>query len=46
MKLSLPGTALAEQLYVAAQGQGLGQRGTHALSIALDRLSGVDWLHE
>jgi 3-hydroxyisobutyrate dehydrogenase len=46
MKLSLPGTALAEQLYVAAQGQGLGQRGTHALLIALDRLSGVDWLHE
>jgi len=43
MKLSLPGTALAEQLYVAAQGQGLGERGTHALSVALGRLSGVDW---
>lgn len=41
MNLSLPGTALAEQLYVAAQGQGLGQRGTHALAIALDRLSGI-----
>jgi 3-hydroxyisobutyrate dehydrogenase len=43
MKLSLPGTALAEQLYVAAQGQGLGQKGTHALSVALGRLSGGDW---
>jgi 3-hydroxyisobutyrate dehydrogenase len=43
MKLSLPGTALAEQLYVAAQGQDLGQKGTHALSIALGRLSGDDW---
>jgi 3-hydroxyisobutyrate dehydrogenase len=43
MKLSLPGTALAEQLYVAAQGHGLGARGTHALSVALGRLSGGDW---
>jgi 3-hydroxyisobutyrate dehydrogenase len=43
MKLSLPGTALAEQLYVAAQGQGLGERGTHALSVALGRVSGGDW---
>jgi 3-hydroxyisobutyrate dehydrogenase len=43
MKLSLPGTALAEQLYVAAQGQGLGERGTHALSVVLGRVSGGDW---
>jgi 3-hydroxyisobutyrate dehydrogenase len=43
MKLSLPGTALAEQLYVAAQGRGLGGKGTHALSVALGRLSGGDW---
>jgi 3-hydroxyisobutyrate dehydrogenase len=43
MRLSLPGTALAEQLYVAAQGQGLGERGTHALSVALGKLSGGDW---
>ncbi len=43
MGLSLPGTALAEQLYVAAQGQGLGSAGTHALSIALGKLSGGDW---
>jgi 3-hydroxyisobutyrate dehydrogenase len=43
MGLSLPGTALAEQLYVAAAAQGLGQRGTHALAIALARLSDSDW---
>jgi 3-hydroxyisobutyrate dehydrogenase len=43
MKLSLPGTALAEQLYVAAQGHGLGEKGTHALSLVLGRLSGADW---
>jgi 3-hydroxyisobutyrate dehydrogenase len=43
MNLSLPGTALAEQLYVAAQGHDLGSRGTHALSVALGRLSGGDW---
>jgi 3-hydroxyisobutyrate dehydrogenase len=43
MKLSLPGTALAEQLYIAAQGQDLGARGTHALSVALGRVSGGDW---
>jgi 3-hydroxyisobutyrate dehydrogenase len=43
MKLSLPGTALAEELYIAAQGQGLGQKGTHSLSLALGRVSGGDW---
>ena len=43
MKLALPGTALAEQLYIAAQGVGLGEKGTHALSVALGRLSGGDW---
>jgi 3-hydroxyisobutyrate dehydrogenase len=43
MKLSLPGTALAEQLYIAAQGQDLGQKGTHALSVALGKVSGGDW---
>ena len=42
MNLALPGTALAEQLYVAARSQGLGQRGTHALSLALARVSGID----
>ena len=43
MKLSLPGTALAEELYIAAQGQGLGEKGTHSLSLALGRVSGGDW---
>jgi 3-hydroxyisobutyrate dehydrogenase len=43
MSLSLPGLGLAEQLYVAASGQGLGQKGTHALVLALARLSGVQW---
>ncbi len=43
MKLALPGLALAEQLYVAASAQGRGQKGTHALVLALAQLSGVDW---
>ena len=43
MKLSLPGTALAAELYIAAQGQELGEKGTHALSLALGRVSGGDW---
>ena len=43
MRLSLPGLALAEQLYLAVQAQGLGQQGTHALQLALARLSGMDW---
>jgi 3-hydroxyisobutyrate dehydrogenase len=41
MGLSLPGLALAEQLYVAAQGQDLGQKGTQALLVALAHLSEV-----
>ncbi len=43
MRLSLPGLALAEQLYVALQAQGHGRRGTHALVLALARISDVDW---
>jgi 3-hydroxyisobutyrate dehydrogenase len=43
MQLSLPGVALAEQLYIAASAQGRGQKGTHALVLALSQLSGVDW---
>lgn len=39
MNLALPGTALAEQLYVAARSQGLGQKGTQALLAALARLN-------
>jgi 3-hydroxyisobutyrate dehydrogenase len=43
MRLALPGLALAEQLYIAASAQGRGQRGTHALVLALAQLSDVDW---
>jgi 3-hydroxyisobutyrate dehydrogenase len=43
MNLSLPGTALAEQLYIAARAQGLGLEGTHALALALAQVSQIDW---
>ena len=43
MGLSLPGLALAKQLYLALQAQGHGRDGTHALQLALAGLSGVDW---
>jgi 3-hydroxyisobutyrate dehydrogenase len=43
MKLSLPGLALAEQLYVAAQAQGHGRDGTQALLLALAAMSDVSW---
>lgn len=43
MGLSLPGLALAHQLYLAVQTQGHGKLGTHALHLALASLSDVDW---
>ena len=43
LKLSLPGLALAHQLYVALEAQGGGRRGTQALLLALARLSNVEW---
>jgi 3-hydroxyisobutyrate dehydrogenase len=43
MKLSLPGLALAEQLYISAQAQGHGRDGTQALLLALAAMSDVDW---
>ncbi len=43
MNLSLPGLALAHQLYLALKAQGHGRDGTHALELALARLSGLDW---
>src|SRR5204862_7077758 len=43
MRLALPGLALAEQLYQATAAQGDGRKGTHALVLALARLSGVEW---
>ncbi|WP_297087657.1 NAD(P)-dependent oxidoreductase [uncultured Draconibacterium sp.] len=41
MGLSLPGLALVKQLYLAVQAQGHGKLGTHALMLALERISGV-----
>jgi 3-hydroxyisobutyrate dehydrogenase len=41
MGLCLPGLALANQLYVAVQAQGWGRKGTHALMLALERISNV-----
>jgi 3-hydroxyisobutyrate dehydrogenase len=41
--LALPGLALAEQLYLATRAQGLGQKGTHSLLLALAQLSGLNW---
>lgn len=43
MNLSLPGLALAHQLYLALKAQGHGRDGTHALQLALASMSGVDW---
>src|SRR5205085_11525326 len=41
--LALPGLALAHQLYVAVKAQGHGRDGTHALELALAKMSGIDW---
>ena len=43
MGLSLPGLALAHQLYLSLQSQGHGRDGTHALELALAQMAGVDW---
>ncbi len=43
MQLSVPGLALAHQLYVALQAQGGGRNGTQALLLALAKLSDVEW---
>jgi 3-hydroxyisobutyrate dehydrogenase len=43
MNLSLPGLALANQLYIALAAQGHARDGTHALALALASMSGVDW---
>ena len=43
MGLSMPGLALAQQLYLAVRAQGFGRNGTHALLLALSQMSGVDW---
>jgi 3-hydroxyisobutyrate dehydrogenase len=41
MNLALPGLALANQLYIALQAEGFGRKGTQALILALERLSGI-----
>ena len=41
MNIALPGLALVHQLYVAVQAQGYGQRGTHALLLALEHMSSL-----
>ncbi len=43
MKLSLPGLALAHQLYLALSAQGGDRLGTQALQLALAKLSDIDW---
>ena len=43
MKLSLPGLALAYQLYQAVAAQGHDKDGTQALIQALAKLNAVDW---
>ncbi len=43
MGLSMPGLALAEQLYLSVQAKGWGKNGTHALTLALAEMSGFKW---
>jgi len=43
LRLCLPGLALAESLYRAVEAQGHGRDGTHALMLALARVSNVEW---
>ena len=44
MGLSLPGLAMAHQLYHALMAQGDAKLGTHALQKAIASLSGIDWV--
>jgi len=41
MNLSLPGLSLVNQLYIAAKAEGHGRKGTQALLLALETLSGI-----
>jgi 3-hydroxyisobutyrate dehydrogenase len=43
MGLSLPGLALAEQLYLSVSAIGFSRKGTHSLQLALARMSAIDW---
>ena len=41
MGIAMPGLALAHQLYLALQAQGYGRKGTQALILALESMSGI-----
>lgn len=41
MKLALPGLALVKQLYESVRAQGFGRKGTQALLLALEAMSGI-----
>jgi 3-hydroxyisobutyrate dehydrogenase len=41
MGIVMPGLALANQLYLAVQAQGLGRKGTHALMLALEHIANI-----
>lgn len=41
MNLSLPGLGLAKQLYESVRAQGYGRKGTQALLLALEKMSGI-----
>jgi len=43
MGLSMPGLALAHQLYLSLMALGHGRDGTQALELALASMSGIDW---
>lgn len=43
MGLSMPGLAMAEQLYKSVEAKGWARNGTHALTLALAEMSGFDW---
>lgn len=45
MGLSMPGLALAEQLYQSVKAKGWGRNGTHALMLTLAEMSGIDWVN-
>ena len=43
MELSVPGLALAHQLYIALQAQGGGRQGTQAILLGQAKMSDVEW---
>ena len=43
MQIPAPGLALAHELYVSLQAQGLGRKGTQSLILAMARMAGLEW---